>query len=258
MAYKCLFMDNGVYTAQDVNDAFSNIISGGVSGYPLGLNAVADLNGAIAELVSGGVNYHGTDCLVTKSGGIYKISRGVCFLNDGSQIVFGEDGYVISHEDGVYEYVYLERDVLHNAVNVIVSGTSGGQDTIPLAEIKADGSIVDRRRFSKAKISLLAEPQNMGVIRHIAFSNIAQSGSLDFDTCFNGWKYMICNSPNAEHPLCFCLEDGGSIGNIPHSNDNLNSLTDALRITRHGSVLTFQNTSSSTNSGYVNLDIELR
>ena len=63
MAYKCLFMDNGVYTAQDVNDAFSNIISGGVSGYPLGLNAVADLNGAIAELVSGGVNYHGTDCL---------------------------------------------------------------------------------------------------------------------------------------------------------------------------------------------------
>ena len=97
MAYKCLFMDDDIYTAQDVNDALSNIVSGGICGYPFSANALADLNTAVAELVNGGINYKGTDCLLVNAGGIYKISEGVCIMNDGTQIVFDVDGYEITH-----------------------------------------------------------------------------------------------------------------------------------------------------------------
>ena len=86
MAYKCLFMDNDVYTAQDVNDAISNIASGGICGYPFGNSALSDLNAAIAELANGGTDYKGTSCLLVNDGGTYKISEGTCIMNDGSQM----------------------------------------------------------------------------------------------------------------------------------------------------------------------------
>lgn len=266
MAYKCLFMDNGIYTAQDVNDAISNIVSGGVSGYPFGIDAVSDLNTAIAELANGGTEYKGTSCLVVNIGGTYKISEGVAIMNDGSQIIFDSAGYEISHQSGVYEYVYLERDVLHNTINAVVSGEAGEIGTIPLAEIKADGTILDRRRFAKAKISLSAEPQNISISKRLQFE-VPGNGRYSYDLGFNGWKYVIVRTGyNAQtgswaYTDVLELNDNESTGFFPYDN-TVYSNTSHLRhyfdvvVTRSGSVLVFQ---TSNNGGRTfNVEIEVR
>lgn len=255
MGYKCLFMDNGIYSAQDVNDAIGNIVSGGVTGYPFGNDALSDLNSAIEELINGGTEYKGTSCLVVNDSGTYKISAGACFMNDGSQIVFDEDGYEITHEAGEYEYVYLERDVLNNSINVVVSGESGGQDTIPLAEITAGGSILDRRRFAKAGVSLSAEPQNIGITKHISNGGV----SFDVDIGFNGWRYIIYKLTNSRgYPNMGCLEllDGSSTTRFPIRNTD-GYYDGRVTVTRNGSVLHFENSNIPPSTVY-DIDIEVR
>lgn len=254
MAYKCLFMDNDIYTAQDVNDAISNIISGGVSGYPFGGNALEDLNAAIAELANGGTSYKGTSCLVVNDSGIYKISEGTCIMNDGSQIIFDLDGYEITPKIGVKQYVYLERDVLHNTINVVVADESGGQDTIPLAEIEENGNITDRRRFASASIALSAEPKNIGITKHISRDSLGAGASFDVDIGFNGWEYIVFNTGSSWG--CIKLTDGSSTNSFP--TKNLKGYTESrTRVTRNGSVLHFENVTDSGAFGY-DVDIEVR
>lgn len=252
MGYKCLFMDNGIYTAQDVNDTISGIISGGISNYPLGIDAISDINSAIAELTQQGVQFMGTSCLVVNNGGTYKISAGSCFMNDGSQIVFDADGYQISHTPNVYEYVYLERDVLHNTINVVVSGEGGSEGTVPLAEIKADGTVLDRRRFAKAKISLTAEPQNIGITKHIAHNG----GAFDVDIGFDGWRYIVFNLSNSRGYSdmgCLELPDGSSTRCFPIRNTD-GYYDSRTIVTRNGSVLHFDGAPPID----LDIDIEVR
>ncbi len=242
MGYKCLFMDDSIYTAQDVNDAISGIISGGVSNYPLGIDAISDLNSAIAQMIGGGVQFMDTSCLVVNDGGTYKISAGACFMNDGSQIVFDEDGYGINHTPNKYEYVYLERDVLHNRINVVVSEESGGEGTVPLAEIDYYGTVFDRRRFAKAKISLTAEPQNIGVTKNITREQ-GTYGDFDIDVGFNGWKYIVYELTNSRgYADMGCLEfpDGSSTRCFPFRNTD-GAYDGSMIVTRNGSVLHFEN-----------------
>ena len=261
MGFKCLFMDNSAYTAQDVNRAISNIISGGISNYPLGVNALSDLNSAVTEIANGGTQYIGTSCLVVKNGSIYKISEGACIMNDGSQIVFDANGMQIPRQNGVYEYVYLERDQVANTIKAVVSTTCGGQDTVPLAEIDTDGNIIDKRKFASAKIALSAEPKNIGITKRINHGRLYSGDSFEFDTGFNGWKYIVYKflDRNDNTGGCVELEDGGQIVNqFPDSNVSTHGIMYATTVTRHGTVLRFVYTGSSSNSGIINLEFELR
>ena len=251
MAYKCLFMDNDIYTAQDVNDALSSIVSGGVSGYPFGNSAMAGLNTAIAELANEGIDYHGTSCQVINENGAYKVSEGACIMNDGSQIIFDSDGYVIETETGVTQYVYLERDVLHNTINVVVSETSGGQDTIPLAEIRANGTVIDRRKFAKARVSIMAEPQNISVTASIVYSS-APGEPFAVDVGFNGWKYIICETDSKTFYIK--LPDGEAVSGFPV--DRYSQSLVPVYISRNGSVLTLTNNASAMLN--FNIEFELR
>lgn len=263
MAYKCLFMDNDIYTAQDVNDAISNIASGGICGYPFGNGAMSDLNTAIAELVNGGTQYKGTDCLLVNDSGTYKISEGACIMNDGTQIIFDEDGYEITHETGEYEYVYLERDVLHNRINVVVSQESGGQDTIPIAEIKADGTVLDRRRFAKAKVSLAAEPENISIIKKLQFT-FTEAGTLSYDIGFNGWKYIIIRtyymgSESTKSVIELNNNEGTYVfplNNEPNYNHNhYYNYDDDVYVVRRGSILEFQKRDNATTTYDVEIEV---
>lgn len=153
MAYKCSFLDSEIYIAQDVNDIFARITSGGVvftdTGYTFG-----DLNEAQSNTVSGGVTRDINSCLVIKSGDTYKISKGACFMNDGSAITFDEDGQEIQIIPGVVNYVYLMRNIVQNAIEIVVSQEIWDEDSIPLAEINENGIVYDRRKYAKAKVDL--------------------------------------------------------------------------------------------------------
>ncbi len=245
MAYKCLFMDNDIYTAQDVNDAISNIIANGVSGYPFGGNALEDLNEAIEELVNDGVDYRGTSCLVVNDNGTYKISEGVCIMKDGSQIVFDANGYALTIQSGVLQYVYLERDVLNNGINIVVSQEAGGEDTVPLAEIDATGNITDRRHFATAKISLSAEPGNISVTQRITTAQLNENNRVNFG--FSGWKYLICR--RGDDFKTFKFDDGQSVSGLPNSNTT-SDIGFGLTAVRQGSELVFTRIHHSTDVEY--------
>ena len=154
MGYRCSFLDNTAYTAQDVNDIFARIVSGGVvftdTGYVL-----SDLNEALAQTVGAGVTRDVNSCKVVKEDGVYKISKGACFMHDGSSVVFDENGVVIDIEQGVTNYVYLKRNDMDNTIDIVVSRAWGDENTVPLAYIDASGEIHDRRAYAKAKVELL-------------------------------------------------------------------------------------------------------
>lgn len=264
MAYRCLFMDNGIYTAQDVNDALSNLVSEGVSGYPFGNDAVTGLNEAIEGIADSGTQYKGTSCLLVKSGEEYRISEGAAILKDGSQIIFDSEGYVVEHQSGIYEYVYLERDVLHNTVNVVVSSERGGVNTVPIAEIKTDGTVLDRRQFAKAKVSLLAEPKNIGVIKRIQIE-VSGNSSYLYDVGFNGWKYIIFRygeSIVGANVVAIELNDNEFTAIFPQNNSSSSSghiYEGSVHVYRRGPVLEFQNTNSNqwSSTGY-DVEVEFR
>lgn len=153
MGYKCTFMDNEVYYAEDVNAMFANLTSEGVALRDSG-NTLSNLNEAVSEVVSEGVASFPDSCKLTVTDGVYKIGEGVCFMPDGSVITFDENGYVVSPIAEVTSYVYIKRNDTMNTIDVIVSDAEGDADSVPIARIEADGTIFDTRKYSRAKVKL--------------------------------------------------------------------------------------------------------
>ena len=190
MAYKCSFMDNESYTAQDVNDIFARITFGGVlfadTGYTLG-----DLNSAVNGVATQGVTKDVDSCRVVNTGGVYKISKGACIMNDGSAIMFDENGYEINIVEEQYNYVYLRLNGVGNTIDVVVSTYPGDEESIPLAEIDEKGLIHDRRVYARAKV----EVGTNGSLRNftVRFTECTSSSSETVTTSFadGDFSYLI-------------------------------------------------------------------
>ena len=145
---------------------------------------------------------------------------------------------------------------MHNTINVVVADQSGGQDTIPLAEIAANGDITDRRCFASAKLSLSAEPKNIGITKHISSggSTMSSGYSFDVDIGFNGWEYIIFAVGSSWG--CINLTDGSSTHEFPTRNSDGHTDSRNL-VTRNGSVLHFENIADRNSSG-IDVEIEVR
>ena len=93
MATTRYFTDNTTYGADDMNAAFSHLISSGVTNFDTETALTQSTQDAVAAIASAGV---GTDtpggCLVVETDGIYKVSEGVCFLSDGSHFAVDSGG----------------------------------------------------------------------------------------------------------------------------------------------------------------------
>lgn len=241
MGYKCTFMDNEVYSAQDVNDALSHIISGGVSNFAYTGNATADINASIAQILQGGVEARGDACKMVKTNGIYKISQGTCFMNDGSQITFDSNGYELSLMPDARQYIYLKRNLLGNTIDIEVSDEGWDPDCIPIAEVDGEGNVYDKRVYAKANIPLNAEPKNIGAtgrVQKVLWRNESYSHDIGFD----GWKYIIYFLRNEDLKVK-PFEDGETI-HLPVNNRGGGERS-CLITTRNGSVLTWENVASS-------------
>lgn len=252
MGYKCSFMDNETYTAQDVNEAIGRIAGDGAAFSDAG-STLADFNAALAGIVGSGTQLCG--CCVTKSGDTYKIGVGTCFMSDGSQITFDNEGHIIEPIGDTKTYVYLKRNEAANTIDIVVSATAASGDFVPLAEIAADGSITDTRKFASAKVMLKAG-QNTPSRSYTVTQTYA--GTKTIETGFSGWRYILLHnryvvSGNASDTdaqyFAVDLTDGKSHG-IPWGN-NQNTAQGAT-VTKNGSQLTL------TWSNGIDLTFEVR
>lgn len=161
MAQKGYFLDNVKYGADDFNEAFSHLVTAGVSSFAAGDSITQSTSDAIADVVSDGVdNSSPRSCMVTESDGVYTIQPGTCWLADGSFCVIDSGGVEGEVTEGQVNYVYVEHNRANNTVGVVFSDSPGNSDTVPLATINEDGSITDTRKFAYIKVAANAALTN--------------------------------------------------------------------------------------------------
>lgn len=162
MAQKGYFLDNVKYGADDFNEAFSHLVTAGVSSFVTGDSITQSTSEAIADVVSDGVdNSSPQSCMVTESDGVYTVQPGTCWLADGSFCVIDSGGVEGEVTEGQINYVYVEHNRANNTVGVVFSDSPGNSDTVPLATINEDGSITDTRKFAYMKVAANAALTNM-------------------------------------------------------------------------------------------------
>ncbi|MBE7015566.1 MAG: hypothetical protein E7417_01945 [Ruminococcaceae bacterium] len=177
MGYRCSFMDNEVYSAQDVNERFACMFTEGVS-LADGENLLADLNQITSEVATAGVIQD--SCKVVKTDTGYKILKGSAIMPDGSGITFDDQGYEFTAEYGVYQYVYLRRNEPYNRIDVVVSTEAPDENCVSLAHITATGLVSDHRKYAQTKLISTQESTLRKVTKEFLSSNSYVCETIDF------------------------------------------------------------------------------
>lgn len=196
MAITKYFTDNTTYGADDMNAAFSHLISEGVTCFDTE-NALTDsTQQAVASIASSGVGTGtASGCAVVCENGVYKVSEGVCFLADGTHIAVDENGEEITVTPNAVNYVYVRHDTIDNDIDIVVSATAGGAGTVPLATVAADGTVTDTRQFAYCKIRIGATAANAYTQRTVQTTYAGDEKLIDSFRVPHGFKYVLalCN-----------------------------------------------------------------
>ena len=202
MAYKGYFLDNTTYGTDDFNNAFARLTTAGVSLFNEDM-LISGTNSATASLVSAGTDIYNEDsCKVTVQDGAYRVLSGTCWLADGTFCVIDDDGVIIAPAEGAVNYVYIEHNTVNNTIDVVVSQTQGGEGSVPLAKINADGTVEDRRVFASAKVGLTSANQykqadNISVKYYTSYS-IAVANCTEINAGFAGFKYVYIDADSGD------------------------------------------------------------
>ena len=179
MGYRCSFMDNEVYSAQDVNERIACMFTEGVSIVD-SENILAGLNEATKDIATSGVLPD--SCKVERTATGYKITKGSAIMPDGSCITFDDEGYEFTAEYGVMSYVYLRRKEPYNRIDVVVSADSPDDDCVSLAVINGEGNVQDRRKYALLKVRSMQESTLRTITKSYSGSNYYESETFDMGT----------------------------------------------------------------------------
>lgn len=194
MGFKCNFLDNEIYGADDVSEAFSRIMSSGVMAYQDNGTVAEALNEMTGELINSGVtNYSGMQISVSDNE-IY-IAPGTAFFNSGVSVVVDENGEMLERADLTEGYVYFLYEPELNLVAPKFSDSLPDKDIVPLAFISADGKVTDIRRYAMSKVAL--NSKNNYFEYQVSLDWFGEAGSTDdknkivIDLPHNGFRYLM-------------------------------------------------------------------
>lgn len=112
-----------------------------------------DINGIRNLLATKGVIYEDEDSLeVSLNGSTVKIKEGQALFEDGCRLKISEEA-TLNLIPSVKNYVFLQRNLITNTPQPVVSSTAPTSADIPLAEI--DGTVENKREFSTLKLPLM-------------------------------------------------------------------------------------------------------
>lgn len=152
MGYKCSFLDNETYGADDVSAAFSRLTTAGVLAYPERDTVAQSLDALTAEVVSSGVGeFGGLEVSVTDDGVI--IGEGAAFFESGVSIEVDSEGILLETTVAETTYVALRYEEEFNRVVPVLSAEEPEGDVVILAKIDADGTIYDMRSYASSKVA---------------------------------------------------------------------------------------------------------
>ncbi len=196
MGYKCSFLDNEVYGADDVSEAFSKLVSGGVRTIYDGENIVGTLNELTGEIVTEGTRSY-EDLKVTMSDGIISIGEGTGFFESGVSVSVDADGIVLDKGERTSGYVSILYDADLNRVLPQITDSEPSGDVLLLARF--DGNAVyDIRSYASSKLSInSANTYHDFTINISRFSSFGQShaGSIaTYKMPHTGFKYLLLRS----------------------------------------------------------------
>lgn len=195
MGYKCSFLDNEIYGADDVSAVFSSLVTNGVVLYPEADTVQEALNEMTTEVVSSGVSEYGRlSVTLTDSGA--RVGMGTAFFDSGVSITVDGDGMDVAFEKGNAVYVYLVHQAELNVVLLKAESEITEGDTVPLVYIDADGKITDIRRYAKAKVGInTANECHKFTITHerwsININNVVAGSQTIYKMPHTGFNYML-------------------------------------------------------------------
>ena len=151
------FLDGESYSAADLNEITSRIVTNGVAdrfsdGVP---DNVSHLNNLITDVVGAGVvPADDTSLKIVMNSGDYYIRPGVGFFGNGItvEVISAEQ---ITPIQGEKTYVSFVCNTINNTVDINVSTSAPSttdENIIILGEIDAQGNITDRRKYATGKI----------------------------------------------------------------------------------------------------------
>lgn len=242
MAYTFSFADNVSYGASDVNSVINKIVTKGVADVFFdGVNYnTSDLNKIAKTVAESGIIYASGASMkvVSENSGTVKVTAGSAFMADGASVTVDSDGVVLGYTEGQKNYVYIKNNLLsNNTIDIVCDLTGGGSDSVPLAEISAEGEIIDTREFCKGKLAGYQSDVNQTKIIEVPFSitatHIGESQTVTVDLGGYGYSRIVnitraVNDTVAGPTLGYCNLYDGTYYSVCRGNNGIDVLTDRL------------------------------
>ncbi|MDO4743923.1 MAG: hypothetical protein Q4A86_00885 [Clostridia bacterium] len=156
------FVDNVAYGPEDINDITRSLTGAGVAPFvSKDSYNVSDLNVMTSALVGTGVELDGCKCSIKNAGTegmAVTVAKGIVFFESGARMTVDEEGYVLYIIPNVAGWVYAYYNPALQKANIEFSSelpTDG--EYVLLAEVLADGSIMDKRAYAKSKVATMGK-----------------------------------------------------------------------------------------------------
>lgn len=202
MSYKYSFCDNMEYGAEDVNGIVQRLVASGVAdpfadGVAYNASKLNDVNYTVYD--PGVVPSSVTTLQVTKqSDGVVSVAPGLAFFANGSTIEV-TSAETLSYEQGVKNYVYVKQDLAAQNRNYPACTTSApAGDFVLLAEISADGTVTDKRKYARGKVPGYQSNANVCLVVEKSFRFDMSEGdpssgteTFDIDMGANNYSYVF-------------------------------------------------------------------
>lgn len=188
-------MSSGIFynqsvTANDLNEIASDLGADEFNGFGTEKFGAAELNNITKDLVGKGYLNVKNKCKPTVSAdGKLTIQSGIIVFSDGAKKVFDEPRTYSFDARG--RVIYFKHDIANGMITInYQTSYPANDDYVPLCEVTSDGTLIDKRVFSVAKVNLGAVERNKTADMEITLNidnNKSPCGSITLDfTGYNG------------------------------------------------------------------------
>lgn len=162
MAIKYSFVDGALYGTEDINDIARSLVGAGVMPF-LSKESynVSDLNVMTSAIASAGASLDGCKCTVQNLGTeemFVLVGQGIVFFESGVRLTVDEDGYSVVAIPNTAGYICAHYSPsLQKADIVFATELPTDGEYVLLAELLADGSVMDKRTYAKSKVATMGK-----------------------------------------------------------------------------------------------------